>query len=69
MQKILNLFAATSQLQKLCNSISIPMQQLLRRVHSMHHGAQSAPYDIFYFTFEMELHLKVAVQRPLTMNI
>jgi hypothetical protein len=23
----------------------------------MHHGAQSAPYDIFNFTFEMELDI------------
>jgi len=26
----------------------------------MHHGAQSAPYDIFNFTIEMEMELQAA---------
>ena len=31
------------------------LQQSLHRVHSMHHGARSTPYDRFNFTFEMAL--------------
>jgi hypothetical protein len=29
----------------------------------MHHGAQSAPYDIFNFTFEIEMELAVHNQK------